>query len=177
MSAVLPIEVKSLNHAVLEKYEKHPEFIQILDEWVLVPDYDLLKHFDAIADTFNKIKPLPKTGLIYRGFSTSNFLQNSKFVDIKNLNVDDRVDIKLENPLSFTEDMSIATAFGKNVISCRNHQISKDCIYFSDELCYLISKNRGIEDSPETQKEILVLPRAKQFEVTIVRKAPAWALW
>jgi hypothetical protein len=173
----LPIDVKALDSKTLDAYAKHPEFITILDEWVLMPDYDLVKHFDAIAFAFNKIKPIHTAGVIYRGFSTSNYMQNNKFVDMDALKVDESVSFDLRGPMSFSEDISIAMEFGKNIITTKRKDVVKHCIYLSDELSFLINKERGIHDNPATQKEVLVLPSIKTLNVTALRKAPKWSGW
>jgi len=151
-----------LDKTLIAKYERHPDIIELLDDWILAPDGDLLAKLRTHTRTSQSISRLKIGTKLYRGFDPTSSYQDTMglsikkwlFNEVKEHRVGDTFEYSIERPLSFTTDIDIARAFGKTIVQLVS--IPDDYIWITDELSSLVSKRRGI--GPETQREVIVLP-------------------
>lgn len=161
-SAVKDINLSKLDKTLVSKYERYPEIIELLDDWILSPDGDLLDKLRSHTRTLQSIARLKIGTKLYRGFDPKSSYQDTMglskkgwlFNEVRDHEVGNTFDYPITRPISFTTDLDIAKAFGKTIVQLVS--IPNDYIWITDELSSLISKRRGI--GPETQREVIILP-------------------
>lgn len=160
--AVKAVDESTLDQSRLKRYNQHPEMIELLDDWILSPDADLLEKLRPYVKKFESIARLRVGTKLYRGFdATSSYqdtmgLSKKKFLfnEVLKHDVGDSFNYVISKPLSFSTDIDIARAFGKTVVELTS--LPGEYIWITDELSTLISRRRNI--GPETQKEVILLP-------------------
>lgn len=167
------IDPLKLDKEILNKLEKHPELIEILDDWILSPDTALLPKLKQVMLTFNKIQPPPSFDKIYRGFDRTSSYQDTMGLSkkgffrntVSKFNLGDKLLYESANPLSFTPDLKIAKDFGSLIVFTQWSKVKERAFYITDEMSYLVSKRRNLQAA--TQSEIVVFP-GKPIEFTIM---------
>jgi hypothetical protein len=159
------IDFTQIDHDKLAALSQHTELLKQLDRWILHPDKTLLPSLRALAKIVNdlyKFREMP----LYRGFDPSSTYQDIMGMP-KNYAIGQRHDYVLENPLSFSTELSIAQAFGSTVIRTVVDPSKELGLVITDELSVLVSQLRNIR--PETQKEVIMFPPAV-IKFTILEK-------
>lgn len=181
MAAEIPIIQSKLNSNVMRAYERYPELLSALDQWILVPDYSLVPTLKELRSLVNKIQPHrdAKTTL-YRGVSIGGQYKNDH--NFKREGVDrkpgDTVMLTVTTPISFTTDRGIAAAFGSTLLSARPGQYLNQFLRVTDELSAIVCARRNVE--LVTQKEWVLLPDSSvSLSATVISyDRPRWyELW
>lgn len=174
--AVKFIDSSKLDKSIVSKLEKHLDLVKLVDDWVLSPNSELLPKLIEAAKIFRSVQTLPKTSILYRGFDPDSNYQDpmglqdswSLWRTAKKHGVGDKFTYVNERPLSFTTDIGIARAFGSTVIKVSQTTVQNESLWISDELSFLISKLRNLDEA-ETQKEVILFP-GKRIHFTICEK-------
>ena len=175
--------VKQLNKSVVSKLEKHPDIIELLDYWVLLPDGNIANQLEVYAPIIRKIQSPILPPLLYRGFSTSGYQNTMGLVDngffsnsLKKNLAGKWIEFSLTHPLSFTTNRELAKGFGENTVIVKSVDIVEHCIWISPEICYLIALRRNLK-SYETNDEVIVLPSAKRISISLLSTDPPSKKW
>lgn len=163
-NAVMKIDESKLDFSIVEKFKSRLDILEILYDWILIPDKHYLNKLLKIKPEIDKIQPVVLPKILYRGYSSSSGSMQDQ-MGSKYLQVNDVFKYKLVNPISFTAELKIAQSFGNIVITYMvDKDIAKQSIYLTDEICYCICKEI-VHSEPETQKEVIIFPNGKIKEI------------
>lgn len=164
-NTTLKIDESKLDFLVVEKFKSRLDILEVLYEWILIPDKHYLNKLLKIKPEIDKIQSTTLPKILYRGYSSSpGSIQDQ--MGSKYLQVNGTFKYRLVNPISFTAELKIAQSFGNVVITyVTDKDIAKQSIYLTDEICYCICKEI-INSEPETQKEVIIFPNGKIKEIT-----------
>lgn len=166
-------DVSKLDMKKVEFFEKkYPDLVKKLDRWILSPDQDLISHLIKLGKIVEGLYGLGDI-VIYRGMTVSRMVP--KYQETMGLTEKTwygtlklkkevvpgyKFDYTAKNATSFSWDLSVARAFGNVVVSGVSKKGTPRLI-ITDELDYVVSKLRNLEDEGETQREVIVFPPSK----------------
>lgn len=162
--AVTYFDESKLDHKKIQILLKYPDLLKALDEWILVPNRNLLPKLKQLSLIVDKLYTFNYNSKIYRGFR-KNSIQDTMGLTNRGFFIDTlkretapgyEFTYKVTNPLSFSTDLNIAKAFGKIVIETKLPKHNK--LVITNELAHIINKMRNLKKDTQTQYEVIVFP-------------------
>ncbi len=152
----VPVSDKDIDPVVMRELRKYPQLLESLDKWILFSERHLIRDMQALAAIVRKLKPLPDTQVLYRGFGNWSGQETMGF-KTSQVKVGDEGEVRAtDRAISFSTNVNIARSFGKILVVSRDWN-KASCLYICPELCALVAERRNLPEI-ETQEEVIVLP-------------------
>lgn len=150
------IDVQKLDMNVVRKYRSMGAALEVLDQWVLSPDKDLVKQLGRLSEQIHRIQPYARPTELYRGVEVSRWGHQNQMGMTSKPGVGKVIQFWVGAPMSFTTDRKIAEDFGDTVVKITKIDSRHPFLAITDELSFVLSELRGTD--PATQREVILLP-------------------
>lgn len=154
MAAELPIVIKDLDTTAVREYLKYPDLMAALDEYILFADQKLIPSLQKLERLQKKVQPGLSIDKLYRGSGNWGPQEN---LGSEGMRVGEKKAFKSPHKvISTSTSLEIAQAFGNTVVGIEL-DTSASYLAVSDELSYIVSRRRNLDEAM-TQKEVILLP-------------------
>lgn len=174
-SYLIPIKDTAIDMTVVAKLRLYPDMLQVLYDWIILPDYNNLSLLVKYLPILNQIQKPPVIMTLWRGIDPTSGYQDKMGLNktgilwFGKLNhaVGDKLKIEITKPLSFSYRRNVVDHFGSTIIECDYKSVKDQCLIFTDELYYAIAEKQRIEAT--SLSEVIILPkRGKVVDFKVV---------
>lgn len=162
---VTPIKQNEVDMRIVNELLKHPEALEQLYEWIILPDHEKFKEVLVQLKVINRIQKPAVPMDIWRGIDPSSGYQDTMgfkkegvlWFGKLNHAVGDNVKLEIKKPLSFATRKDVAAEYGTTIVECKFSDVRDRAFVFTKELYYAIALKMDIE--PLDVHEVILLPK------------------
>lgn len=177
----LTFDKEDVDMKIVERMLRYPELLTAIDDWITVPDQDLLPKLREAMRVFGPMQKKTNHGKLYRGFNPKSVDQDTMGLQRRGwlgpkpaeFRVGDKFSYVTQRALSFTHHQGTASVFGGVVISIDQNRYRGQLLEIGPELCYAImaADTNYDESHPPyyvTYGELVLLPNNRPVEFQVV---------
>ncbi len=177
----LTFDKEDVDMKIVNRMLRHPELLKVIDDWISVPDQNLLPKLQEAMRVFGPMQKKTNHGKLFRGFNPKSVDQDTMGLQRRgwmgpkpaDFRVGDKFSYVTQRALSFTHHEGTASVFGGVVISIDQNRYRNQLLEICPELCYAIGEadpDYAGADVPYyvTYGELILLPNKKPVEFQVV---------